>query len=161
MAVRKKPPGRPTKYKAEFVKVVQSLCELGATDPQVAEAIGVNRATLYRWRAKYKDFCNALKVGKTSADDQVERSLYERATGYSHPEDRIFIHLGKPIVVPTVKYYPPDSTALIFWLKNRKPDVWREKSESEKDVEAPPTTINFTISPPAGEVKTTIGKAKA
>jgi hypothetical protein len=47
--------------------------------------------------------------------------------GYSAPEDKIFNNDGKPLIVPTVKNYPPDTTAVIFWLKNRRPDEWRDK----------------------------------
>jgi len=77
------------------------------------------------------EFCNALKAGKSSADDRVERSLYERANGYTHVEDKIFMHEGQPVIVPTKKHYPPDTTAGIFWLKNRRAEDWREKQEVE------------------------------
>ena len=66
---------------------------------------------------------------KAVADHRVERSLYERACGYSHTEDKIFIHEGKPIIVPTVRHYPPDPTSMIFWIKNRQPEQWRDKVE--------------------------------
>jgi len=125
--------GRPTKYSASFVTIAKGMCELGATDPQIAEALGVNRYTLQRWRAKYKDFCAALKIGKASADDNVERSLFERAMGYSHEEDKIFLHAGVPVIVKTIKHYPPDPTALIFWLKNRRPEQWREKAKEDEE----------------------------
>jgi len=72
----------------------------------------------------------------------VVRSLFQRACGYSHPEDKIFQHEGNPVVVPTTKHYPPDATSAIFWLKNRDPANWRDKVEHE--VELPEgVTMNF------------------
>ncbi len=55
--------------------------------------------------------------------------MYERATGYSHAEDKIFNDGGEPLIVPTTKHYPPDATSAIFWLKNRQPAKWRDKTE--------------------------------
>lgn len=107
---------------------VTLLCKKGFTDKELAEFYKVSRRTIARWKAD-EQFLSHLKKGKELADDNVERSLYERACGYSHPEDKIFIEKGKPIIVATTKHYPPEPIAAIFWLKNRKPEVWREKAE--------------------------------
>ena len=125
------PAGRPTKYTAKTAKQAEKLCEMGATDEDLAEFFEVNRLTIHRWKIAHEEFCNALKAGKSSADDSVERSLYERASGYTADEDKIFMHEGEPVIVPTKKRYPPDTTAAIFWLKNRRPEDWREKQEVE------------------------------
>lgn len=124
--------GRPTSYKAEYAKQAEKLCKLGATDAELADFFDVNTTTIWRWRSRYPAFCNALKVGKANADDRVERSLYSRAMGYTHDEDKIFNAGGEPLIVPTTKHYPPDTTAAIFWLKNRRPDMWREKQDGEE-----------------------------
>jgi len=124
--------GRPTKYKDGFARKARKLCALGATDDEIADFFDVHVATIHRWKHRHPMFCDALKVGKDSADDRVERSLYQRALGYSHPEDKVFSTGGKdgePLIVPTVKHYPPDTTAAIFWLKNRRPDEWRDRQE--------------------------------
>ena len=117
---------RPSKYKAEYVAQAEKLCALGATDVQLADFFGVTESTIYEWKKSHIKFSEALKVSKVAADTKVERSLYERARGYSCPEDKVFCSNGDVTVVPTTKHYPPDTTACIFWLKNRKPDDWRD-----------------------------------
>lgn len=127
----KGPGGRPTKYKPEYVKQAEKLCKLGATDMEVADFFEVNVATLNRWKAEHQEFCASLKIGKVTADDRVERSLFARATGYEHDEVDIRV-IGQEIVqTPIRKHYAPDTTAAIFWLKNRRPAEWRDKQEIE------------------------------
>ena len=121
--------GRPTKYKKDYAIQAERLSKHGLTDMEMAEFWGINVSTLYRWKAEHEEFCNSLKVGKDICDERVERSLYERALGYSHPEDKILQNAGEAVIVPTIKHYPPDTTAGIFWLKNRRPNEWREKQE--------------------------------
>ena len=67
-----------------------------------------------------------LKDAKAQADSAVEKSLYQRAIGYSHPDVHISTHEGRVIVTPITKHYPPDTTACIYWTKNRRPDLWRD-----------------------------------
>lgn len=109
----------------------QKLCRLGATDKELADFFGVSEPTLNTWKRLHPEFLESLKEGKSAADAEVADRLYQRALGYSHPEDRILQHNGVPVVVPTVKHYPPDTVACIFWLKNRRPDLWREKVNLE------------------------------
>jgi len=121
--------GRPTKYKAEYVEQVKKLCELGATDMQIADFFQVDLATINRWKLKHPEFCASLKLGKEIPDSLVVRSLFQRAMGYSHEEDDIRVIEGQVVITPTIKHYPPDSTSLIFWLKNRNKEDWRDKQE--------------------------------
>lgn len=121
--------GRPSKYKDEFVTQAEKLCKLGATDMEVADFFEVEVRTLYRWKAEHDDFCQALKAGKAEADARVERSLFARATGYEHNEVDIRVVGGEIVQTPLRKHYPPDTTACIFWLKNRRPDEWRDRQE--------------------------------
>ncbi len=123
--------GRPSAYKSEYAEQAGKLCMLGATDEEIADFFGVHTATVYRWKNVHPEFCEALKAGKDSADERVERSLYQRAIGYTHDEDKIFNNGGEALIVPTKKHYPPETTAAIFWLKNRRPDEWREKQLTE------------------------------
>lgn len=125
------PGGRPSEYKSEYAEGAKRLARLGATDEEVADFYDVDVRTIYRWKNTHKEFCQALKVGKEEADVRVERSLYHRAIGYTHDEDKIFNNGGEALVVPTKKHYAPDTTAAIFWLKNRKPEEWRDKQEVE------------------------------
>lgn len=122
---------RPTKYKAEFAEQARKMCLLGATDKDLAGFFGVNELTINRWKKDHKEFCKSLKDGKDEADARVAERLFNRALGYSHPEDKIFNNNGEPMVVPTTKHYPPDTTACIFWLKNRQKERWRDKQETE------------------------------
>lgn len=134
-ASRKGVGGRPSKYDTLDMAKVAMLAKRGWTDAEMAEFFGVAEATWYNWKDAHPEFLEALKDWKEEADARVERSLYERATGYSHPEDKIFQHNGEPVVVPTVKHYPPDTTAAIFWLKNRKREQWRDRHDIDHGVQ--------------------------
>jgi hypothetical protein len=123
--------GRPTKFKDEYVAQAEKLCRLGATDIEVADFFGVDVRTLYRWKGEREDFCQALKAGKEVSDERVERSLFARATGYEHDEVDIRVVDHAIVQTPIRKYYPPDTTAAIFWLKNRKPGDWRDKIDAD------------------------------
>lgn len=122
---------RPSKFKDEFIVQARKLCKLGATDMEVADFFGVDVRTLYRWKGEQPKFCQALKAGKDEADDRVERSLYARAIGYEHDDIDIRVVDGKIVQTKLRKYYPPDTTAGIFWVKNRRPDLWREAKAVE------------------------------
>lgn len=125
------PAGRPSKFKKEYIAQAKKLCRLGATDNEIADFFGIEVRTLYRWKNESDEFCQSLKSGKTEADERVERSLFARALGYEHPEVDIRVVDKEIIQTPIIKHYPPDTTAAIFWLKNRKPTEWRDKQEVE------------------------------
>lgn len=106
----------------------------GLTDEQIAENIGISRSTLNNWKDKYPDISDTLKKGKDVVDRQVENALLKRALGYEYTEvTREYIpEVGEVTVTKEVtKQVVPDTTAQIFWLKNRKPDKWRDKQEYE------------------------------
>ena len=123
--------GRPSKFKPEFQTLARQFAELGATDAQMAKNFGVTEQTFNNWKKTHPEFFESLKDGKTIADDAVEQSLFHRATGYSHPEDKILSTKFGVETIPTIKHYPPDTTACIFWLKNRRGGEWRDKFETE------------------------------
>ena len=126
--------GRPTDFKPEFVAEACQLCEQGATDQELADYFGVSVRTLYRWKNTQAEFRQALKPPKNAADERIERSLYERAAGYERDEVDIRVLNGEIVQTPIRKFYPPDTTAAIFWLKNRKPAEWRDKTEQDVNV---------------------------
>ena len=126
--------GRPTEYDPDFCVEVAELCQNGATDEEVADYLGVSARTVYRWQNKYPEFCQALKAGKEVADERVVRSLYHRATGYTFDAVKILVVDKEVQQVPYKEHVPPDTTAAIFWLKNRRPAEWREKSETSATV---------------------------
>lgn len=124
--------GRPTGYKPEFCQQAIKLCLLGATDVELADFFKITTATLYRWKGTYSEFCDALKSGKVASDERVERSLYAKATGYTFDAVKIFCSKdGAVTQVPYREHVPPDTTACIFWLKNRRKDEWRDVQRHE------------------------------
>lgn len=123
--------GRPSKFKAEFTSQAEKLAKLGATDIEIADFFEVDVRTLYRWKTENAKFCQALKSGKDEADDRVERSLFARANGYEHDEVDVRVIAGAVVQTPIRKFYPPDTTAAIFWLKNRRAGDWRETKAVE------------------------------
>ena len=125
--------GQPTKYKAEFAAQAAKLCDLGATDADLADFFKVTTRTIDNWKAAHEDFFRSLKSGKVAADERVERSLYQRAVGYRQEAVKVFMPAGAkvPVYAPYTEVIAPDTTAAIFWLKNRKPDEWRDKREHE------------------------------
>lgn len=113
----------------------------GLTDEQIAANMGITRSTLNEWKKKYSDISDTLKRGKDIVDIQVENALLKRALGYTYIEttqERVDdydpytgLKTGSHMeVTKTVtKEVQPDTTAQIFWLKNRKPDTWRDKRD--------------------------------
>lgn len=123
--------GRPSKYRPEFVEQARKLALLGAIDREIADFFGIAESTLNNWKLEHPEFLESLKSGKEVADDRVERSLYHRAIGYSHDAVKMFQAGGEVISESYVEHYPPDTTAAIFWLKNRRPAQWRDKVQQE------------------------------
>ncbi|WP_433705807.1 terminase [Paraburkholderia sacchari] len=123
--------GRPTKYKTEYAQQAAKLCALGATDAQLADFFQVSISTITLWKVQHSEFSASIKVPKAEADERVEQSLYRRALGYEHDEVDIRVVGGEIVETPIRKYYPPDTTAAIFWLKNRKKEEWRDKLDHE------------------------------
>lgn len=114
---------------------LESWARDGLIDEQIAENIGINPATLYDWKKKYPEISEALKRGKEVVDIEVENALLKRALGYEYTETKTeeYIVEGVPVkrVTKTVKEVVPDTTAQIFWLKNRRPEQWRDKQDIE------------------------------
>lgn len=124
------------KYKEWLTK--ESLIKLegwardGLTDEQIAHNIGISRKTLADWKNKYGDISDTLKKGKEVVDIQVENALLKRALGYEFVEvTKEMTDSGLEVTKEVTKLQAPDTTAAIFWLKNRKPNEWRDKSQTE------------------------------
>lgn len=110
----------------------------GLTDEQIAHNMGITRETLRVWKNKFSVISATLKRGKEVVDVEVENALLKRALGYSTTEvtreRALNPETGKVELVVTkavTKEVPPDTTAQIFWLKNRRPDLWRDKQNVE------------------------------
>lgn len=124
--------GRPSKYRPEFDEQAAKLCRLGATDADLADFFDVSVRSIERWRSEHEGFCRAIKIAKEVADDRVERSLYMRAVGYQTDAVKIFQYEGNEVIVPYRENIQADTTAAIFWLKNRRPEQWRDVSRQER-----------------------------
>lgn len=120
---------------------LESWARDGLTDEQIASNMGITRKTLAEWKTKYSDICDTLKRGKAVVDIQVENALLKRALGYSYDEvtrERVLNYdpsTGQVVgshmeITKTVKKeVQGDTTAQIFWLKNRRPEQWRDKRD--------------------------------
>ncbi|PID16855.1 transposase [Sporosarcina sp. P34] len=146
MTAKKKKTGARGKY-AEWITdegliKIEGWARDGLTDEQIAGNIGISRSTLNEWKKKYSDISDSLKRGKEVVDRQVENALLKRALGYQYDEvtrelgDKLNPETGEfeevLMVTKTVtKEVAPDTTAQIFWLKNRKPNEWRDRKDIE------------------------------
>jgi DNA-binding XRE family transcriptional regulator len=110
----------------------------GLTDEQIAHNVGISRKTLAQWKTRFSIIGDTLKVKKEIADIEVENALRKRALGFKYDEktyERVwndkfekYIKVNTKIVT---KMVVPDVTAQIYWLKNRKPDKWRDRPAEE------------------------------
>lgn len=110
----------------------------GLTDEQIAQNMGIAYSTFRNWRDKFSAISAVLKKGKEVIDRQVENALLKRALGYEYTEttreavkDAASGEVKMRVTKEVVKQVIPDTTAQIFWLKNRKPDKWRDKPAFE------------------------------
>lgn len=123
----------------------------GLTDAHIAEQMGIHKSTLIEWKKKYSDISDSLKKGKDVADREIEEALFKKAKGFS-------VKITKAIKLKNITYdeksgrkiseeeyigyaqedvyVPPDTTAQIFWLKNRKPAEWRDKRDDTQEVQS-------------------------
>lgn len=124
--------GRPTLLNKQLKEIAVRLAsEKGMTIAKLASKLGIGKSTLFLYLQKDEDFLDAVKGAMAMADDLVEISLYRRATGYTHAEEKVFCHEGQIVRAKTIRHYPPSEAAATFWLKNRQPDRWRDKPEDE------------------------------
>jgi ATP-dependent Zn protease len=128
---RKSNAGRKNKY---FTNVQPRLdevvewCKKGLIDKEIMTLLGISHESFYKYKNEYTEFSDALKEGKTVADDMVEQALYKSAIGFDYMEETVS---NKGDVVEVRKYSKPNTTAQIFWLKNRRVDKWRDKQDVE------------------------------
>lgn len=134
--------GLMAKGKYEYWLTPEGLLKLegwardGLTDEQIAYNMGICRDTLIQWKKRYSDISDTLKKGKEVVDRQVENALLKRALGYKYTEvTKERIEGGFVVTKEVTKEVVPDTTAQIFWLKNRKPNEWRDKQNVELEGE--------------------------
>lgn len=137
--------GRPTAFKDEYVDLAYNYCLLGATDSELASFFGVSEQTINSWKSKYPEFLESIKKGKEQADAIIARRLFDRAYGATIKTQQAFkvknvswlgdkrIESETIEVVELQQEQAPDTTAAIFWLKNRSPQKWRDKQVTEHE----------------------------
>jgi hypothetical protein len=138
--------GRPSKYKKEYDLIAYNACkEKGFTNDDLAKLFDVNVDSIYEWCKVHKHFSESIKKGKDEFDtDYVEKTLLQRAMGYEYTEktskligrridkDGKVINDGKLVVMQEItKQVVPDTTAIIFWLKNRNNKRWKDLKRQE------------------------------
>lgn len=121
---------------------IQGWARDGLTEAQICHNIGIGRTTLHRWKKACPALQEHLKKGREVVDILVENALLKSALGYTYNETKTEIFPdGTTKVTHAIKEMPPNATAQIFWLKNRKPKEWRDRRETavqvqEQDVQA-------------------------
>jgi hypothetical protein len=128
------PTANETRYGMTLVDLLQQFAKAGMTLPEMAEALEITEPTLNRWIAELPAVKEALKKGREIADAKVAASLYRRAVGgFEQRETKIVRDAEGNLVgsTETVRVLPPDPGAISFWLKNRRPDLWRDKIEHD------------------------------
>lgn len=120
--------------KAENLDRITSWARNGLTDEQISKNIGISRATLYDWFKSHPEIKGAVTKGREVANVEVENALFKSATGYDYEETFISQTKDKDGNVNEVKkiykkHQPPNATSAIFWLKNRKPDDWKDRRD--------------------------------
>lgn len=126
--------GRKTCFNEKISETITRLIEEGKTEEQIARIVGVSRTTLRNWKGQFPEFLIAVREAREVADELVEASLFRRAVGYFHPETKVFCQNGEIIEHEITKYYPPDTQAGMFWLRNRQAERWKEKTEGDVNV---------------------------
>ena len=123
---------------AEGLTLIEGWARDGLVLEEIAHNMGINRCTLYEWRREFPTIANALKNGRAVADRKVENALFNRAIGSDVTEVKVTEGKDGKSVVTATKHIPADVTACIYWLKNRKPDVWNDRKTVtvEADLEA-------------------------
>lgn len=135
--------GRPTDYSSRFSTWARALARRGLSEKEIAKEIGIALSTLNEWGKKYPEFSDALKEGKSESDSAVENALFKRAVGYEYEEIRVIAApesknpsgKQKPMKIEkTAKHVPGDVGAMTLWLKNRRPDLWRDARKIEQEL---------------------------
>ena len=126
--------GRDTKYNPQVHPILAKyMARCGLTDVEIAKEMNISKATLNRWKKAYPEFLNSLKENKKFIDALVEDSLLKKALGYEFEEVEVIVSKDKSSRIKKTKKWIHDTTAIIFWLKNRMPDRWRDVQNLEHE----------------------------
>lgn len=121
--------------KPDKQKQIKEWLSQGISEAQLAHNMGISRGTMRNWKAENENFADLIADGKTVADTEVVNALYKRTQGYYYEEtlERLCVATGElELVERRKKYLPPDMSAIVFWLKNRANEEWKDKIETEE-----------------------------
>jgi hypothetical protein len=154
--------GRDTEYEEHFPDMAKELCTNGATDFDLADLFEVSVRTIYRWKAKHIAFRQAIYLGshayQAAQNENVERSLYQRATGYVQPVEKIMSFQGQIMRVETTEFVPGDVAAAKHWLANRRPDQWKVDPDKSSGGTNPDGTVTMSMIEMARAVAYALGQ---
>lgn len=126
--------GRPTDYRPEFDEQAYKLCLLGHTDDELGVFFEVTKQTINNWKSAHPNFFDSIKRGKEIADMEIAESLRKQALGYHYEEESEGMgENGQKMKFKNKRFATADFRATRFWLMNRQPDKWREKTEVKTD----------------------------
>jgi hypothetical protein len=127
-----------TKYNETFPTLAEKYAREGMIDREIAKKLGIGVSTYHLYENRYPEFLEAIKKGKAPVDDDVEKALLKRALGFEYEETMAEYSGATPkpgkraqpsLVRRTKKMVPPDVAAIAFWLKNRRPEKWRDRHD--------------------------------
>jgi hypothetical protein len=140
-------PVRQVRYRRAFSERARAAAEVGLTLYEISRLLGVDLDTLNLWTMVYPEFAAAMRANAAARNQRVEAALYQRAVGYEHPSEQLFLTRDGTVVrVPTMRHVPADSVAGVRWLERRDPDRW---ATSRGDEEAGVLRIRIENDPDA------------
>ena len=141
---KQKKMGVPTKLTPKKAEKACEMAKKGATHPEVAEVLGVSEKTIYNWQRNNEDFLLAYREARAHANEAVEAALFKKATGYKKKIEKSAWSKERDDFVKDITEVEvePDVNAIKFFLTNRDPDRWKEKSEVKTENEIKTITEN-------------------
>jgi hypothetical protein len=118
-------------YKEEYPTIAEKATRVGFTVKELADLFNVTPTVINRWILKHADFAAAIRLGRGHADDRIERNLFMRACGYDYIAEKPMNVGGQIEIAQYKEHVKPDIVAQIFWLKNRRPENWRDVQQHE------------------------------
>jgi hypothetical protein len=127
--------GPASSYNPQYAAQARQLCKLGAINRELAQSFGVSERTIGNWLKQYADFKQAVLLGRLDADSCIAERLFERAKGYALPAVKIVEINGKLQELRYLQHLPPDTRACMFWLRNRRPQNWRDTAQPQHSLQ--------------------------
>ena len=125
--------GRPSGYKPAYAELARRMVRAGATRETLWTTFGIGHETFSQWCQRYPEFKAAIKEERWVADEQVAAALFKKATGYTRKVVKAMQHNGVPVLAEYEEQVAPDTAAAFIWLKNRQPEIWKDRHEVQME----------------------------